>query len=205
MVHPTVPVLGCRPFGNPDNHAWAAGFASHRAIDQENKEMSRRPGQFTSAFANGLWPDTLGIRAHYWLALDLVTFFFGVFTITLSILTDEPLKYWRLTSLIACVVLSVYSAYWRLGKIGRHLPPGTLLFKYSTLLGRLLRRDTREHFDLLVADLRRERKSMLARRMNPCYIRLWLYWGAVSSVIPVTIRALLALLAIEQLIRKFRK
>ena len=88
---------------------------------------------------------------------------------------------------------------------GRKLPPGQMVFKSFNWVRWLFGKKSRHYLDLVAADLRRDQKEMLAKGFNPLYILLCLYWGALRSVLPIITRGLLALLAIEQLIRKFRK
>ena len=63
-------------------------------------------------------------------------------------------------------------------------------------------RESRQTYDLLVADLKRDRKAMLGRGMPAWAIRLLLYCSAFRSLVPIAIRELAVLLALEELIRK---
>jgi hypothetical protein len=80
--------------------------------------------------------------------------------------------------------------------------PGARLLKFLNLLRWPFGKETRETLDLLAADLKRDRKEMLAEGMAPLLVRLLLYCRGLRSLLPIALRELAVLVAVEELIRK---
>src|SRR5947209_3950662 len=58
---------------------------------------------------------------------------------------------------------------------------GAVLAKSLGWLRWIVEKKSQEHVDLLIADLNRDKKAMIAKRLNPWFIRLCLWWKALLA------------------------